>query len=326
MKPLVLCIPIFDDWEAVLRLLREIDDRLSERHGPVGVLLVDDASTQSADPNITGNSYTRIRSVEILRLRRNVGHQRAIAIGLCFLYSERDGRAVVVLDGDGEDTPEGLIELVEAYQADVAGQTDCAIFAERQRRSESMGFRIGYRLYKLAHRLLTGRAVKVGNFSILPWSHLHTLVVTWELWNHYAAAFFKSGLPRRTLPIPRGPRYAGRTKMNVVALVVHGLGAIAVFSDVVGVRLLLATSSILGLSVIGIAVVALLRLFTSVAIPDWATSSIGILGVTMFQAILVMVVLVFVTLQGRDSSKFVPIRDFRLFLGQDPDEDDAERD
>ena len=326
MKPLMLCIPIFDDWEAVACLLREIDERWDARHGRVRALLVDDASTQHIDPVLEGANYAHIESVDVLRLRRNFGHQRAIAIGLCYLYSNGEGCAVAVLDGDGEDTPEGLIELIEAYRTDVAADAPCAVFAERQRRSESIGFRIGYRLYKIAHRLLTGRAVKVGNFSVLPWSHLRTLVVTWELWNHYAAAFFKSGLPRRTLPIPRGKRYAGRTKMNLVDLVVHGLGAIAVFSDVVGVRLLLGTSSILGLSVLGIGGVALLRCFTSVGPLDWAASWIGVLTVTIFQAILMMVVLVFVTLQGRDACKFIPIRDFRCFLSRDPKENHADAD
>ena len=38
-------------------------------------------------------------------MRRNVGHQRAIAIRLCWLGSVESDARVVVMDGDGEDLP-----------------------------------------------------------------------------------------------------------------------------------------------------------------------------------------------------------------------------
>jgi len=41
---------------------------------------------------------------------------------------------VVVMDADGEDTPEGVAQLLRAY-SDTHGET--AILAERSRRSES---------------------------------------------------------------------------------------------------------------------------------------------------------------------------------------------
>jgi hypothetical protein len=88
---------------------------------------------------------------------------------------------------------------------------------------------MSYWFYKIAHRILTGVNIRVGNFSILPSSYLTTLVVMSELWNHYATSVFRSGLPVTTIPIPRGYRDAGRSRMNFVSLVVHGLSAISVF-------------------------------------------------------------------------------------------------
>ena len=41
----------------------------------------------------------------VLRLRRNVGHQRAIALGLTYLQVEAGCEAVIVMDADGEDRP-----------------------------------------------------------------------------------------------------------------------------------------------------------------------------------------------------------------------------
>jgi hypothetical protein len=50
--------------------------------------------------------------------------------------------------------------------------------------------------------------------------------------------------PNRCQAADGGKRYAGRSKMNFVSLVTHGLGAISVYSDVVMVRLMLLTLTV----------------------------------------------------------------------------------
>ena len=117
-----------------------------------------------------------------------------------------------------------------------------AVFAERARRTESLSFRLFYRLYKAAHLILTGEPVRVGNFSVLPATLLGRIVCVSDLWNHYAAAAFKARLPITTLPLARGHRLDGKSKMNFVSLAMHGLGAMSVYGDRIGVRLLVAAS------------------------------------------------------------------------------------
>ena len=51
----------------------------------------------------------------IIRLRRNVGHQRAIAVGLGFVADElQDADRIVVMDSDGEDLPATIHALLNA--------------------------------------------------------------------------------------------------------------------------------------------------------------------------------------------------------------------
>ncbi len=126
----------------------------------------------------------------VLRLRRNLGHQRAIAIGLAYLEAESPAcQLVVVMDSDGEDDPQDVPRLIARA---VQTEQQAIIFAERTKRSESLPFQICYHLYRLVHRVLTGRSVRVGNFSVIPRQRLESLVATSELWNHYAAAAFTS--------------------------------------------------------------------------------------------------------------------------------------
>jgi hypothetical protein len=77
------------------------------------------------------------------------------------------------MDADGEDTPDGALQLIRSFSDQGRAQ---AIFAERSRRVESILFRTFYRIYKALHRVLTGISVRVGNFSILPRAHLSTIV------------------------------------------------------------------------------------------------------------------------------------------------------
>lgn len=308
---LVVLMPLRDDWLSAAELIRRLDKADFPYACTIEILLIDDSSIQAC--NVADFQFlpSVVRAIRILRLRRNLGHQRAIAIGLVQVQQTTPCDAVVVMDADGEDTPEGVMQLLRAY-ADIEGTK--AVFASRSRRSESLVFRSFYHLYRGLHRLLTGISVRVGNFSILPSRYLNTIVVLSDLWNHYAAAVFRSKLPFTIVPIPRGTRLFGASRMNFVGLVSHGLSAIAVFGDIVGVRLLIG--SLVGslLAGLGIVLVAMIRMFTNRAIPGWATYATGTLAIIMIQFITIATSFTFFILSNRTTLGFVPLRDFSLFV------------
>jgi glycosyltransferase involved in cell wall biosynthesis len=303
-------MPVRDDWSSAAELIRRIDSTLRSHRCAAEILLVDDGSNQKCDPSDFQDSFSAVRSIRVLRLRRNLGHQRAIAIGLAHIQVAFSCDAVVVMDADGEDTPEGLIQLLSVYSDNKGAK---AVFAQRARRLESFQFQLFYHLYRILHRMLTGINVRVGNFSILPAEYLGTLVALSELWNHYAAAVFRSKLPYTMTPIARGPRIAGKSSMTFVALVSHGLSAISVFSDVVGVRLLVV--SLVGslLALLGLVVVVAIRIFTNLAIPGWATYAAGALIIITVQFITMATSFTFFMLSSRANLGFVPLRDYLLF-------------
>jgi len=308
---LSVLMPLRDDWQSCGELIRRIDRAMAPDSCTIEVLLVDDGSLLRWSPDDFQGDFAVVRAIRTLRLRRNLGHQRAIAIGLVHVHLAACYDAVVVMDADGEDTPEGLVQLLREYSS---GQGTKLIFAERSRRSESLVFRSFYQFFKGLHWCLTGVSVKVGNFSIVPIQYLNTLVVMSELWNHYAAAVFRSKLPFTMVPIPRGTRIAGTSKMNFVALVSHGLSAISVFGDIVGVRILIAALVGCLLSALGIVVVAFVRFFTNLAIPGWATNAAGILAIIMIQLFTVAASFTFYVLANRANLEFVPLRDYALFV------------
>jgi hypothetical protein len=308
---LLVLIPVYNDWDAVALVLAELDRVLARRPEVVHVLLVDDGSTDSWQPAQLSRAFARIARVDVLVLRRNLGHQRAIAIGLAYADARLAGRAVVVMDGDGEDAPADVTRLLD--RAAEHGW-DRIVFAARTRRSEGLAFRIFYSLYRWGHRVLTGIPVQVGNFSVVPFPLIHRLVVVSELWNHYAASVYVSRLPIDMIPTERAPRVLGASKMHFTDLAIHGLSAISVFSDRVGVRLAVAATAMLAALGAALAVVVALKVGTSMAIPGWATYTSGLLVIVMLQVVTTLVLFVFGVLGDRTRARVLPARDHVDFV------------
>jgi hypothetical protein len=135
-----------------------------------------------------------------------------------------------------------------------------------------------------------------------------------ELWNHYAGAVFKSHLKFDTIPIDRGYRYRGQSRMSLVSLVTHGLSGIASFQEAVGTRILLANAAAVVLLIAGLIAVASIRLFTGLAIPGWATYTAGFLLVLLLQLVGLSFSLVFTLVTNRVNSTFLPARDYPFFI------------
>jgi len=309
-ESIAVLIPIYNDWDAVQALLPQLDEVLGQFNRPATVILVDDASTAAVTLTDVVSNLQAIGQVVLVSLRRNLGHQRAIAVGLTVSQLKFPHDTLVVMDGDGQDRPEDVPRLVD--EALRRGGTSI-VFAERRRRSEGIVFTLCYHLYRLAHVLLTGERVRFGNFSAIPRACLDRLVAVSELWSHYAAAVIRSRIPYASIRTTRARRLAGRPQMKFTALAVHGLSALAVFSDVIGVRLLL-TSVVIGL----VAIVAL-----AVGVPSQLLTSFDAmtglqLAATAFLLVLVtfgsMLAFTFMILASRQSSQFIPLRDYEYFV------------
>jgi glycosyltransferase involved in cell wall biosynthesis len=309
---LVILMPVYNDWEAVGQLLSRLDEVLYRNKLEAQVLLVNDASPEPPPADLCLASYAAVERVEVLSLRRNVGNQRAIALGVAHVQEQGGCEALLIMDGDGEDDPRDVPRLLEAMHEN---DDRSIVFAARKKRSESWSFRVCYHLYRLVHLLLTGIPVRVGNFSAVPAAYLKRLVLLSEMWNHYAAAVFKSRIPYRTVPTHRAPRLAGRSRMNFVGLVAHGLGGISVFGETVGVRLLLATGLFMALSVLAL-LTLLGMVLAGLTVPAWTYQVIGVLTLMLAQCLVLGVVFVLVILGGRSTTGFLPVRDYGYFVDE----------
>lgn len=288
----LIVTPVFNDWPAFGRLLEEIEAALPAADYDVRVLAVDDCSGAEPLPVRLGGSIER---VDVIRLAMNVGHQRAIAIGLAHSRDIGDDVPVAVMDCDGEDAPADLKRLIDHLPAS-AGQS---VVAQRSKRSEGLGFRLFYWIYRRVFRLLTGQHIDFGNFCVLRSAHVDRLLHNANIWNNLAATLVQAKFPLVGLPTTRGRRYAGQSSMNLVSLITHGLGAVSVFSDAVFVRIIIFSSAILASSVLLALTVFGIRLLTHLAIPGWTTNVLGFVLLIAMQAVMLAILVAFLQLSGR---------------------------
>src|SRR5690348_1677824 len=268
-KKLQILVPVFNDWDSFERLLDDIDSACAALPLKISVIGVDDGSTDPLPPTLRHPKHFATPSqIEIVKLGANVGHQRAIAVGLSRAVAETDADAFIVMDSDGEDRPRDIPRLLHA----ASGLTEFAIVAERRGRVNSPLFKLLYVLYKVVFGLLTGATINFGNFCLISRGYAERLVMTADLWNNLPAASLRSRVPIVHFPMDRGARYVGTSKMNYVSLIVHGMSGISVYSDAIFVRMLIATGGLALLSAVAITTIVVIRLFTDLATPGWATT------------------------------------------------------
>lgn len=268
MSLVAIVTPVFEDEASFAELCRRLADVQQGAGVRFHLIAVDDGSL-SAPPKLASLTEAGLMG-EVLRLARNVGHQAAIAIGLARAASVPGLSACVIMDSDGEDTPESIPGLLAAV-----AQSSCDVaVAERAKRSETVTFKLFYFVYRRLFRVLTGQRLRFGNFMALAPIALERLSGMHETFTHVAATTVKAKLRRADVPTDRGVRYAGQSKMNFPSLVLHGMRAVMVFSDLVLTRMALALVA-MAAAVVAVVLGAVTMRFLGMTTPGWVTIVTG---------------------------------------------------
>jgi len=271
---IIVVTPVYEDFEASSRLFQELQDELGDS---VYIVAVDDGSVKQP-LDTSGMDLAGARGT-VLKLRRNVGHQKAIAIGLGYVSTHiSENQLVVVMDSDGEDLPSSIPKLLSELQKEDVD----VVVARRKSRFETMRFKTFYKVYKRLFRIITGRTISFGNFMAMKSRGVRRLSAMPELSIHVASAVLASKLRMGTCPLDRGPRYAGQSKMNFVGLALHGFKGMMVFAEDVLVRVGIASAIVAILSVFG-GVTAVLLKTIGYSTPGWFSVAFGILVLMFIQ-------------------------------------------
>jgi len=230
MKTYKILIPVFNDWESLLSLLNNIHTLKINNIAHIKVLIVDDCSTEILNKKIELDSF---KDIEIIKNSKNIGHGKSIAHGINYISKKNDFDYLIVMDGDGEDRPEEVKELI-LKSIDLPSLT---ITANRIKRSESAFFKLSYLLHKILTLVLTGYSIKFGNFMCIPRQDLNLIVSNKNLSVSFSGTIAKFIKNKTFIPSMRGVRYYGPTKMSFIKLIRHSLLIISTFRKEAALRL-----------------------------------------------------------------------------------------
>jgi hypothetical protein len=230
MKTYKILIPVFNDWESLSILLNNIHALKINNLARIKILIIDDCSSEILNKKIEFDSF---EDIEIIKNIKNIGHGKSIANGINYLSKKNDFDYLIVMDGDGEDRPEEVKELI-LKSIELPSVT---ITANRIKRSESAFFKLSYHLHKILTLVLTGYSIKFGNFMCIPKKDLNLITSNKNLFVSFSGTVAKFIKNKTSIPSIRGVRYFGPTKMSFLKLIRHSLLIISVFRKGTAIRL-----------------------------------------------------------------------------------------
>ena len=111
MQLVSVIIPLFNEEQGVELLAERLTKAVLTQHYHFEFVVVDDGSVDST-VEILRNWQRRDSRVVIVKLSRNWGHQAAVNAGL----DVATGDAIVFMDGDLEDPPELIPDLLRSWE------------------------------------------------------------------------------------------------------------------------------------------------------------------------------------------------------------------
>ena len=223
MKKIIILIPVYNDWESLNKLLKEINENIKFFNDiNFECLIVNDASTTQL-PEI--HKPSNFQSIELLNMRENRGHARCNAFGLRYIFQNKKFDNLILMDGDGEDRPEEIKSLVQKIKEN----PNLSVVAKRIKRSEGLFFQSLYQLHKIITFIFTGQNINFGNYSILTRKDVDKLHSKASLWSSFSGSVKKNIKSLQEINSTRGLRYFGPSQMSLFRLIIHSFSIIAVF-------------------------------------------------------------------------------------------------
>jgi dolichol-phosphate mannosyltransferase len=218
MNKVSLIIPVFDEEEGIETLAHRVTTVLGELDYEFEIVLVDDGSIDRTLESLQVWQKKDDRVV-IVKLSRNWGHQRAYNAGL----DVARGDAVIFMDGDLEDPPEVIPELLLGWEEgfDVV----YTVKAERHQNWVRKNLtRMYYWSLKSAARY--GVEAQAGMFSLVNKKVADVLRNMPESNKSYPNLRSMAGFKQKSITYSRDKRAFGKPKQTLGRLVLDGMNAL----------------------------------------------------------------------------------------------------
>ncbi len=209
---LSVAIPLHNEEAGIPELLRRLGAVLdSVPGGPHEIVLVDDGSRDRTLELLHAAALRDPRLV-IVALSRNFGHQAALSAALDHV----SGDIVVAMDGDLQDRPEAIPELLAKHREGFD-----VVYAQRVKRKESWPLRLSYFVF---YRLLASLAdIRLphdsGDFALMSREVVNQMRAAPEHNRYLRGLRSWVGFRQTGVVVERDERFAGMTNYSPLKLV-----------------------------------------------------------------------------------------------------------
>jgi len=208
---LSVAIPIHNEESVLPELLRRVRAVLDALDGgPHEIVFVDDGSTDKTYELLRDAAFQDSR-ITVVSLSRNFGHQTAITAALDHVT----GDAAVVMDGDLQDAPEAISQMVDRYR-----QGYDVVYAQRVRRKEPWVLRLSYFVfYRMMARLSDIELpLDSGDFGLISRRVIDQLRSMPEHHRYLRGMRSWVGFRQTGIAVERAERHSGKSKYSLLRL------------------------------------------------------------------------------------------------------------
>jgi glycosyltransferase involved in cell wall biosynthesis len=220
---LSIVVPVFNEEVNILAMYERLVAALAEKVVGLEILYVDDGSTDASWEKIS-ELASRDERVRGIRFARNFGHQAALTAGV----DGARGRAVVIIDGDMQDPPEVIPEMVDRWRDGFE-----VVYGQRENREGETWFKLA--TAAAFYRILRGIThvdipVDTGDFRLMGPRAVAAFRAMPERNRFIRGLVSWIGFPQTAVKYQRQARKAGETKFPIRKMTRFALDGITSFS------------------------------------------------------------------------------------------------
>ena len=217
-------IPIYNEEETIRELWKRLSNVLKHLDGNSEVIFINDGSYDSSW-EILSELNQKNPEIKVLNLSRNFGHQCAVSAGI----DHANGKAVILMDGDLQDSPEAILNFVEKWQEGYD-----VVYAIREKRKEKWLKRLAFKVFYRMQNSLSGipLALDAGVFSLMDSKVILALRSMPERNKYISGLRSYAGFKQTGIVVERGPRYKGQPRVTLIKLFKLAFDGIFSFSTI----------------------------------------------------------------------------------------------
>lgn len=218
-----IVIPIFNEAATLSELWRQLK-AVIEQLNDYEVVFVDDGSTDDSYAQLLALHQAH-PEIKLIRLSRNFGHQPALTAGI----ENASGQAVILMDGDLQDSPQAIIQFVAKWREGYD-----VVYAIREKRKEFWLKRLAFVTFYRLLNFLSGTKLPIdaGIFSLMDRQVVTALCQMPERNRYLSGLRAYAGFRQTGIVVERGSRYQGQPKVTFSKLCKLAFDGIFSFSTI----------------------------------------------------------------------------------------------